>query len=213
MPDQPAARNDQGVRHGLRVSEISLVWTVLAGAGAVVIGVVANTVVLIAFGLIGLMDGVGSATLIVHFRHALHHEAISERHEAVALRVVTVGMAAIGILTVAYSAYRLASQTNGGTAVAGIVLSGISVVVLATLAVSKRRIAKRIPSHALHADGWLSGMGAILALVALAGTGLDRAFGWWWIDPLAAIGVGCGAITLSVILARPERSAAAGAAS
>lgn len=74
--------------------------------------------------------------------------------------------------------------------------------VLAMLAHRKRRIAERIPSHALRADAWLSAMGSVLALFALVGTALEAGFGWWWIDPVAAIGVACGATALSVVLAR-----------
>jgi divalent metal cation (Fe/Co/Zn/Cd) transporter len=174
------------------------------GATAIGIGVAGGSLVLIAFGAIGLLDAAGSATLAVHFRHALRHEAISERHERLALRVVTLGMATIGVATVVGSAYRIAAGSGNKPVVVGVVLAGVSVLVLALLARRKYHIAPRIPSHALRADGWLSACGALLALTTLLGTGLQAAFGWWWLDPVSAIGVACGAVGLSVALAKGE---------
>ena len=161
-----------------------------------------NSLVLIAFGVIGLLDAVGSGSLIIHFRHAQRHEMLSERLEAIALRVVTIGMAIVGIATVADSAYRLSAHTTGEAPTAGVVLAGVSALVLATLARRKHQVARHIPSPALQADGWLSAMGAMLAVVALVGTGMEATFGWWWLDPVAAIGVGVGAVGLSVALVR-----------
>ena len=195
-------RTSENLRDGLVVSLTSFAWTIAAGTGAVTIGVIGNSLVLVAFGAIGLLDAIGSGSLIVHFRPSRRHEAVSERHERLALIIVTSGMAAVGIATLADSGYRLATRATSAPPPAGIALAGISVFVLVILAVRKREIARRIPSHALHADGWLSLMGAVLALVALIGTALDTALGWRWTDPIAAIAVACGAIGLSIALAR-----------
>ena len=200
--DQNERDTDRGLRDGLRVSQASFAWTVTAGTGAVAIGAIGDSLALIAFGLIGLLDGIGSGSLIIHFRHSQRHEGISERHERLALLVITIGMATIGIATIADSAYRLDTHATSDPLLLGIVLAGVSVLILVILAVSKHRIAPRVPSHALHADGWVSAMGAVFALLALVGTALDAGLGWWWIDPLAAIAVACGAVGLGVVLAR-----------
>ncbi len=196
---RPISRRE--VQTGMRVSGLSLVWTLATGAGAIALGLVGNSIVLVVFGVIGLLDAAGSASLVVHFWHALHHEKISERHEELVLRIVTLGMGATGFATIVDSAYRLSVHTSSESVAPGVILAGASVLVLAVLARAKRNIAAQIPSHALHADGWLSAVGATLALVAVAGTGLATGFGWWWADPVAAIGVACGAIGLSLSLA------------
>jgi divalent metal cation (Fe/Co/Zn/Cd) transporter len=203
--DQPEAAGgavNRAVQAGLRISAYSLAWTVAAGSGAIAIGVIGNSLSLAVFGVIGLLDAVGSATLMLHFRHAIRHETISQRHERLTLLVVSAGMAAVGLATIADSVYRLDQHAKSSSLLAGIILAAVSVAVLATLSVGKRRIAARIPSHALRADGWLSAMGALLGGVALLGTTLNQAFKWWWMDPVAAIAVACGAVTLSVMLFR-----------
>ena len=200
--DQTGPRMRRNLQEGLRVSQTSLAWTMAAGSCAVGLGIAGNSLVLVAFGLIGLLDSVGSGSLILHFHHSLSHGAVSERHERLALAVVTAGMAVIGAATVADSAYRLSAHASSDPPSLGIALAGVSVVVLAVLSLKKRRISRRIPSHALHADGLLSALGSLLALVALAGTALDAALGWWWIDPVAAIAVASGAVGLSIGLTR-----------
>jgi divalent metal cation (Fe/Co/Zn/Cd) transporter len=200
--DQSGPEGGHSLLAGLRVSGASLAWTLVAGTTATAAGIIGNNLVLVSFGLVGLLDGVGSASLIVHFRHSRRHETFSERHERIALLIVTLGLAGIGIATMADSAFRLATGARSHSVPVGSFVAGASIVVLSVLAVGKHRIAPRIPSHALHSDGWVSANGAVLALVALAGTVLDSTLGLWWVDPIAAIVVAAGAVGLSVFLFR-----------
>lgn len=173
----------------------------LAGAASVAIGVHNDSLVLIAFGGLSLLDAAGSSALVVHFRHAQEHEGISTSREAVALRIITIGMAILGISMAVESVDHLITASAGRADLAGIV-SAVSVVALARFAGAKRRIAIRVPSHALYSDSWLSAMGALLALVTLAGTALFEIWSWWWLDPSASLVLALGAIALSVWLAR-----------
>jgi divalent metal cation (Fe/Co/Zn/Cd) transporter len=197
----PDDQNDS-LRAGLRISQISFGWTLGAGTAAIAIGVIGNSLALIIFGLIGLLDGIGSASLIVHFRHSLRHLEVSDRHERRSLLIITGGLAVIGMATAADSAYRLHTHATSDPLILGIALAALSTVVLVTLALRKRKIAREIPSHALHSDGWVSGVGAVLAIVVLAGGVLTSALGLWWIDPVAAICIACGAVILAVSLLR-----------
>jgi divalent metal cation (Fe/Co/Zn/Cd) transporter len=192
---------------GLRISRTSFIWTLVAGICSILIGLAANSLVLVAFGAVGFFDAAGSATLIIHFRHSLRHDRLSDRHEKLALGVITVGMAILGVGTAVEGLHRLIGHVPGERAPGGVVLAAISAVVLGVLAMRKHRIAPRIPSHALRADGWLSTLGAGLALVTLAGTGLESAFGWSWIDPAAALAVAGGAVTMSFLLWREGTAA------
>src|SRR5262245_7685183 len=69
------------LRAGLRVSTASICWTVVTSAAAVALGLAKGSVVLVAFGAVGTLDVVGSVALVAHFRHALRHDAISDRYE------------------------------------------------------------------------------------------------------------------------------------
>jgi divalent metal cation (Fe/Co/Zn/Cd) transporter len=181
----------EDVRAGWQISRQSILWTIVASTVAVAIGVISGSGALVAFGVIGFVDAMGSSALVYHFGHALRHEQISLRGEKVAHRIVIVGLIAVGLATVVINATRLAVGVEVNASVVGIGLAAVSVPVLTVLAIRKRVIARRVSSAALRADGHLSAVGAALATITLAGTAASEAFGWQWADAIAAIAVGC----------------------
>jgi len=193
---------NDSVGRALRISAVSLAWTLVASAGSIGIGAATGTLVLVTFGLVSLLDAAGSLTLVVHFRHAQHTGDMSERHEAIALRVITIGLVVLGLVTVAQSVHRLTTHAEPDAAPVGLAIAAASALVLAALAPRKRRIGKVVGSHALRADGVVSGIGAVLAVITLVGAGVTTAAGWWWLDPLAAVGVASGAVAAGIALAR-----------
>jgi divalent metal cation (Fe/Co/Zn/Cd) transporter len=188
------------LRAGLRVSAVSIAWTLCSSVAAVTIGIAARSLVLVAFGLTGVLDAAGSATLVRHFSHALRSDTFSERHERLAMRVIVGGLLSVGGLTAVESVRRLISRVAPRSAPAGVFLAVLSIVVLAALSRRKLAVARRIPSRALLADGGLTAMGCLLAGVTVVGTGLASAFGWWWVDPVAAMAVACGAVGIAVVM-------------
>ena len=57
------------------------------------------------------------------------------------------------------------------------------------LARAKRRVGVALGSHATASEGSQNLICAYLALTALAGIGANALFGWWWADPIAALGI------------------------
>lgn len=203
MHDENLERTAPRLLHaGVRVSAASIVWTVATSAAAIILGLTAGSIVLVAFGMTGVLDAVGSGALVVHFRHAVRHEAFSERHERIALRTVTFGLVVVGILTAIESVRRLATEATARATPAGSTVAALSVGVLALLSWRKGQIGSRIPSRALRADGWLSATGSLLALVTVGGTVLTSSLGWWWADPAAALAVSIGALAIGATIYR-----------
>jgi divalent metal cation (Fe/Co/Zn/Cd) transporter len=69
--------------------------------------------------------------------------------------------------------------------VAAIALLGASVIILPSLAVAKRRVARRLESGALRADSTLTGVAALLAALSLL-SAAAAGLGAWWADAVAA---------------------------
>ena len=180
------------------VSVQSIVWTAFASTTAIVLGLSGHTVVLVALGAIGLVDGVGSVALAYHFHHARRHDALSERLELLAHRIVVVGLGVVGLGTIVVSVVRLVSGSSGDASIAGTALAALSLFVLAGLSRRKHTVARRVPSGALLSDGQLSGVGAAQAAVALVGAATTRWLSWHWADAAAALVVGCVAVALAI---------------
>jgi divalent metal cation (Fe/Co/Zn/Cd) transporter len=182
-----------------RVSALSVAWTVLASAVAIGLGIAGHSVVLGAFGAVGMVDAVGSVALAHHFLHALHHEAFSDRLERRAHVIVTFGLLGVGVVTLVVSAARLATGAAGNPSIAGAIVAGASFGALIALSLRKRRLAAQVQSDALMSDSRLSAIGALQALVALAGVVTTRSLGWDWADAVAAMAVSVVAISIAVV--------------
>jgi divalent metal cation (Fe/Co/Zn/Cd) transporter len=188
------------------VSLQSVVWSVLASTVAIALGITSDSAVLVAFGAIGFVDAAGSVALTYHFRHALRHDALSERLERIAHLVVVTGLFAVGTAAVVVGVVRLVTGATSESSAPGTALAAISLVVLAGLSARKQRLGRRVGSAALLADGRLSGVGALQAGVTLFGTLAALALGWDWADAVAAGLVGLVAISIGVVTVRAARA-------
>jgi divalent metal cation (Fe/Co/Zn/Cd) transporter len=188
------------------VSLQSVVWSVAASAIAIGLGIASDSAVLVAFGAIGFVDAAGSVALAYHFRHALKHDALSERLELIAHRVVVTGLFVVGSAAVVVGIVRLATDAGSESSGPGTALAAVSLVVLASLSIRKQRLGRRVGSDALVADGRLSGVGALQAGVTLFGTVAALALGWDWADAVAAGLVGLVAISVAVVTVRAARA-------
>jgi len=195
----------------LRVSRLSVVWTLVASAAAVTLGVRNNSAVLVAFGAVGVVDAVGSVALAMHFAHALRENELSERSEALVHQIVLVGMLVVGAAAVAVGAVRLLRGDEGGASVAGIVLAALSLVALSALSTKKLSVARRVASAALRSDAHLSAIGAAQAAVTLVGAAVTELAGWAWTDAAATSVLGASAVGLSLTTRRIESRSHAGA--
>lgn len=71
----------------------------------------------------------------------------------------------------------------------GIGVAAVSLVVMWWLARAKRRTAIALGSRAMQADAFQTTACFWLSAVVLGGVGLNAALGWWWADPVAALGM------------------------
>ena len=193
------------VHSAVLVSTLSVLWTIVSSALAVVIGLRSRTSVLVAFGAVGIVDAIGSITLVYHFAHGLRHDRLSEEIERLAHRIVLIGLLVVGSAAAIGGVSRLVTGQFGSSSNGGVVLAAVSFVALLVLSARKRQVASWIPSSALRSDGHLSAVGAMLAAVALAGTAIEHWLSWHWADAGATIVVGCLAIALATSSWRSER--------
>lgn len=186
------------VRRALRWSQASIVWGAMASSIAIASGVAAGSLLLIAFGAVGLLDVTGSVLLVVHFRHAARHQQLSPMRERRALVAIAAGMGVIAVATLVESAHRLVGHHTANASSVGMAIASASVVALAILAGGKQRTGARLRSRALVADGHVSAMGACFGAFTVGGTLTTTTFDWWWIDPAGSVAVALVALVIAV---------------
>ncbi len=153
-------------------------------------GVAAGSVALVAFGADSVIELISAGVLLrrlgVERAGAGGVEALERRASGV-----------VGVLLFALALWVVAGVVRDLLFVharperspAGVLLAAASVAVMPWIVATKRRVAARIGSAALRADAACGIVCAYMAATLLVGLGLRALFGWWWADPLAALGM------------------------
>lgn len=180
------------LRRGLRLEYLTVGWNIVEGAVAIAAAIVSGSVALLGFGVDSVVESVSGSVLIWRLgseaRGRRDEEAI-ERIERNAERLVGASF----FVLAAYVAFDATTSLLNGErpepSVIGIALTAASIAVMLWLARAKRRAAAELGSRALAADAEQTQACWYLSVIVLAGIGLNALFGFWWADPLAALGV------------------------
>jgi divalent metal cation (Fe/Co/Zn/Cd) transporter len=78
-------------------------------------------------------------------------------------------------------------EQQGGVGVAQVVLAVASLLVKPVLAITKRRLGRRMSSRTVVADGGQTMLRSYLSAILLVGLVANATLGWWWADPIAAL--------------------------
>ena len=191
LPAPSIAGRDTLLRRGLRLEYLTVGWNVVEGIIAVSAALVAGSVALLGFGIDSFVESASGSVLIwrlVSERRAEDHESI-ERVEHRAQRLVASSLVALAIYIAADAALSLLNRDRPDPSTVGMALTAISLAVMWWLARAKRRTATALGSRAMEADAFQTTACWWLSLVVLGGIGLNALAGWWWADPVAAIGM------------------------
>jgi cation diffusion facilitator family transporter len=193
------------LRHGLRLEYLTVGWNIIEGVIAIGAGVVSGSIALVGFGMDSFVESISGVVLVWRLREE-RGGADEERIEQVERRAEwLVGIAFL--VLAAYVTFEALRSLIGGEAPeaspVGIVLTAVSIPVMLWLAAAKRRTGEALGSRALVADSKQTRACWYLSIVALAGLAANAVLGWWWADPLAALGI-------SVLLVREGLEAVRG---
>jgi divalent metal cation (Fe/Co/Zn/Cd) transporter len=180
------------LRRGYILAVATVGWNVVEGVVAIAAGAAAGSVALLGFGVDSFIETASGVVVGWRLREELRGGS-GERAAAVERRAARVA----GALLLLLALYVLVDAGRrllglGGKAeesFLGIVLTAISLALMPLLGWAKLRTARGLSSRALRADAYETITCAWLSLTTLAGLVLNAALGWWWADPLAALGL------------------------
>jgi cation diffusion facilitator family transporter len=178
------------LRLSLRLEWLTVGWNVVEGMVAVFAALSAGSVALLGFGIDSFVESASGTVLIWRLR-AERRTSVEqmERIERRAQRLVAVSLFGLAIYIAAEAAVRLIARERPGVSAAGITVTILSLGVMWWLARAKRDAARALGSRALEADAVQTTACFWLSLIVLSGIALNAVFGWWWADPLAALGM------------------------
>ena len=163
-----------------------MAWNTAECVVALTAGFVAASIALVGFGFDSAIEVTSSVAALWRLWRD-HDEARREASEHRAMQIIGVCF----LLLAAYVLYDAIGALVGGKApdhsTVGIVLAGLSLIVMPLLVHYKRRVASRLRSGALEAEARQTQVCAYLSAILLVGLGLNAWLGYWWADPLAGV--------------------------
>lgn len=176
-------------RRGVRLEVFTITWNVVEAVVAIGAGILAGSVALVGFGVDSGIEVISAVALLWRLLRAGPDASAGEQGAAEKRALYFV--AATFFLLSAYIAYEavgaLLAREGPDSSTVGLVLAGLSLIVMPVLAFFKGRMGREMGSEALEADAAETWVCSYLSLALLVGVGLYVAFGWWWADPVGAL--------------------------
>jgi divalent metal cation (Fe/Co/Zn/Cd) transporter len=153
------------------------------------VGFATRSVSLQGFGMDSIVELIAGGILLWRLLVEQRGDSIErvKQAERRASWVTALSLFALAAYIVSDSALTFLTRTKPEASWWGVGLAIAAAVLMPLLWQGKLRIAKRIGSAALKADAACSVTCVYMSFTLLVGLGLNRLFGWWWADPLAAL--------------------------
>lgn len=187
--DSVTAERGGLLRRARRLAVFTVVWNLAEGVVAITAAVLAGSQALFGFGADSTIESISAAVLTWRLTAEQRDPQRAGDVEHTALRIIGVSFLLLAAYVALDAGRALVVGDEPATSLVGIVLTLLSLVVMPVLAVRKRRVADALASPAAVADSQQTWACAWLSAVVLAGLVLNAVLGWWWADPVAALGV------------------------
>jgi len=173
-------------RRGRLLQYLTVLWNSAECIVALAAGFLAGSIALVGFGFDSAIEVTSSLAALWRLRSDAV-ERDRERAEGRTLRIIGVCFMLLAGY-VLYDAIRtLLTREPPSVSTAGIIITGLSLIVMPILVGAKRRVAASLQSSALEAETRQTRVCAYLSGIVLGGLALNAAFGWWWADPVAGL--------------------------
>ncbi|HEU4407711.1 MAG TPA: cation transporter [Polyangiaceae bacterium] len=176
---------------GLRLEYLTVGWNVIEGVVALGAAAAAGSVALFGFGVDSFVETASGGVLIWRLRaeQGARDEKAIEQVEHRARKLVALSLFALAAYVAFEAAEALWHRERPAPTAVGLALTALSLVVMRWLAGAKRKVAVALGSRAMEADAFQTTACFWLSIITLAGIGVNALFGWWWADPVAALGM------------------------
>lgn len=172
-------------RKAVALAGFTIAYNVIEGMISVGAGLAADSVSLIGFGADSAIEVLAAGVVLTRLLSELRDRPIDEGKERMALRIIAGTFFALAAYVVIEGVQNLVAAEKPATSTVGIVLTGVSVVVMPLLARTKRNVGETLGSRLVVADAAETRLCAWLSASTFLGLGGYALVGWTWIDPVA----------------------------
>ncbi len=161
----------------------TVAWNVVEATVSTWAGLRAGSTALVGFGIDAGIETFSAGVVIWQL------QGRDEARERRAMRLIGWGFFLLAAWVTVESVRDLWDGTAADPSPVGIVITVLSLVVMPVLALAKRRVGTAMGSRVVLADAQETLLCTYLSAIVLVGLVLNATLGWWWADPIAALGV------------------------
>jgi len=176
---------DRLYKKGLYLEYFTIAYNILEATVSIIFGSIASSIALIGFGLDSIVESLSGLVLIWRLRqHGKISTVAEERIERKAVRFVALTFFILGAYVLYQSVKKMVIVEIPEPSLPGIIIAGVSIVVMPLLMWQKYKTGKQIESKALVADSKETLACGFLSAALLLGLGANYLFGFWQADPI-----------------------------
>jgi divalent metal cation (Fe/Co/Zn/Cd) transporter len=177
------AAPDRLARRARLLAVATVAWNVIEAAVAIAAGTAAGSIALVGFGLDSTVEVLSALVILWQFH------GVAAARERRALKLIALSFFALAAYVAVQAVWDLTRGSEPDSSPVGIGLAIASLIVMPILAAAKRQTGRAMASITVLADSNQTKLCAYLSAILLAGLVLNATVGWWWADPLAALGI------------------------
>jgi divalent metal cation (Fe/Co/Zn/Cd) transporter len=181
------------IRRGMLLNYATIGYNSLEAIASLIAGLLAGSVALVGFGVDSVIELTASGAAQWRLRSDV--DAVRRvRVERTSLRIIGACFVGLAAYVTVDAGKALWFREQPERTLVGVVILALSVLVMPALALAKREVAEKMQSRAMRAEAKQTSLCAYLSVIALTGVALNAGFGWWWADPVAALGIAAFAL-------------------
>ena len=200
MSTSAALLSAQLLRRGRLLEIATLGWNVVGVTVLALLAFGSSSVALLGFGLDSLVE-IGASTVVLW-----ELSGTGEARQRRALKLIGAAFILLAAYLLVQSSVALLTGHRAAPSSFGIVWTGVTALVMFTLAAGKARTGRALGNPVLITEGRVTFIDGVLAGAVLVGIVLDFWLGWWWADPLAGYVIVFYAIREAAHIFRPASS-------
>jgi len=181
------------MRPALHLETITLIWMVIEASVSIGAGIVAGSLLLLAFGADSVIELISAGVLFWRLRReALAGPGDDAAIESVEQKASRIGgwlLYALSAYVVLQPLYGLTHRHHAEASGWGMAVAVVAAFGMPLLAKAKIRVADQIGSRALRADAMETFTCGYLSWMLLGGLAVNALLHWWWLDAAASLAI------------------------